>query len=140
MRRQSEKPWIALGISRATWYRHSKPTTWSKRITVAEEAANLGAPSLRSHQRIMRVLDSPLLPFLVAGILKPGQADKLLSSPRRLQQFLEEVEREVERLRASGDEHEHIAAVLAEWLPDAKRQAVVEELHCNGATAPKAAG
>jgi hypothetical protein len=91
-----EKPWIALGISRATWYRHGKPTTWRK-VTMAEEAAMFGFPSLRSFQRVRRVLQSPLAPYVPLTEDVPGfsfgLADKLLSNPGRLKRFLEDVEK-----------------------------------------------
>jgi hypothetical protein len=44
------RPWEAIGVSRATWYGHGKPTTKPQRETQAQLAARLGA-SLRTVQR-----------------------------------------------------------------------------------------
>ena len=87
--RQKDKPWIALGMSRATWYRRGKPTEPRVKVKrVDEVAAQVGAPSVRTYQRIMRVLQSPLGSFLASGDLKPGQADKMLADPESLERFL----------------------------------------------------
>src|SRR5262245_17128917 len=48
--RQSPKPWEAIGMSRATWYRHGKPTEKPTRYTQADVAKILGI-SLRTTQR-----------------------------------------------------------------------------------------
>jgi hypothetical protein len=55
MRRKQSNPWEAIGMSRASWYRHGKPTEKPKRITVADEARRAGV-STRTHQHIMRVM------------------------------------------------------------------------------------
>jgi hypothetical protein len=52
--RQQPKPWTALGISRATWYRHGKPTDKPIRETQALYALQLGK-SVRTIQRLMRI-------------------------------------------------------------------------------------
>ena len=54
MRQMTEAPWLALGISRATWYRLGKPTTRRPRQTQAMTAKRAGF-SLRSMQRASRV-------------------------------------------------------------------------------------
>jgi hypothetical protein len=88
--RQTKKPWVALGISRATWYRHGKPTEWHKLSTQAEEAKK-GGQSLRSYQRFSRVFapgKSRLVQAYVArGGMKLGLADYLLSHPDELRRF-----------------------------------------------------
>jgi len=72
-------PWVALGISRATWYRHGKPTTGRRRLKQAESARRHDA-SLRSLQRAGRILrEAPDLGTQVeAGTLKIGTAERLL--------------------------------------------------------------
>jgi hypothetical protein len=50
-----EKPWEGIGISRATWYRHGKPTKKHERDSPAKMAALFGATSVRTYQRTMRV-------------------------------------------------------------------------------------
>jgi hypothetical protein len=42
-------------MSRASWYRHGKPTEKPERPNVAEQARRAGV-NLRTHQRIMRVM------------------------------------------------------------------------------------
>jgi hypothetical protein len=88
--RQKEKPWVALGISRATWYRHEKPTEWHKRSTQADEA-KMGGLSLRTYERFARVF-GPGKPRLVQsyvahGGMKLGMADYLVSHPAALRRF-----------------------------------------------------
>ena len=46
------KPWEAIGISRATWYRHGKPTENPPRTSIARAARTMGASSTRTFQRI----------------------------------------------------------------------------------------
>jgi hypothetical protein len=48
--RQTPEPWKAIGMSRATWYRHGKPNEKPKRFTQADVARILGV-SLRTTQR-----------------------------------------------------------------------------------------
>ena len=52
--RQRPKPWTVLGISRATWYRHGKPTKKPIRETQATFALQTGR-SVRTLQRLMRI-------------------------------------------------------------------------------------
>ena len=77
-------------MSRATCYRHGKPDKKRERMSVAKMAAMVNAPSVRTYQRILRVLRDPeLAPFLAAGGgLRPGQAEKLLTDPERKLRFL----------------------------------------------------
>jgi hypothetical protein len=44
------QPWKAIGMSRAGWYRHGKPTTKPKRYTQAD-IAKIAGVSLRTIQR-----------------------------------------------------------------------------------------
>jgi hypothetical protein len=83
------KPWEAIGMSRATWYRHGKPSEKPKRITVADAARAAGV-STRTHQRIMRVMrdDKGLAVLMLKhGWCKPGQAEKILTNPRAHRAF-----------------------------------------------------
>lgn len=92
MMRQGVRPWEALGISRATWYRHGKPTKKRRKPkTVAEVAAQVGASSTRTYYRTMRVLGSEqLAAFVHSGQLSMTQADRLLGGdPKYLRRFLE---------------------------------------------------
>jgi hypothetical protein len=87
--RQKDKPWIALGISRATWYRHGKPVEWHKRSTNKDEAA-LNFMSLRTFERFMRVGGSGsklLIGYVIHGGMKLGMADYLLAHPSVLRRF-----------------------------------------------------
>jgi hypothetical protein len=52
--RHSTSPWVAIGISRATWYRQGKPTRKAYRLTQPQAAARLKV-SVRSLQRANRV-------------------------------------------------------------------------------------
>ena len=59
--RQTPKPWDAIGVSRATWYRHGKPTQKPTRVTQEQMAKAFGV-SVRTIQRdralaIKRTLD-----------------------------------------------------------------------------------
>jgi|ERR1700757_1924619 hypothetical protein len=88
MRHKHHKPWEAIGMSRATWYRHGKPVKKRERMTVAKQAEMFGATSVRTFQRMMRVMQDPdLAPFVAAG-LKFGQAEKLLTDPQHKRRFL----------------------------------------------------
>ena len=87
---RSARPWDEVGISRATWYRHGKPTKKPTRPkTVAEIAKQFGASSKRTYQRTMRALQSELGPYVAAGRLSAAQADRMLGDPQRLRRFLE---------------------------------------------------
>ena len=52
--RHSTSPWVAIGISRATWYRQGQPTRKAHRLTQPQAAARLKV-SVRSLQRANRV-------------------------------------------------------------------------------------
>jgi hypothetical protein len=82
------KPWQAIGISRATWYRHGKPTEKPKRSSEAAQARAAGV-SLRTHQRIMRVMgaDTDLAVVMLKGWVKPGRAERVISDPRLHRRF-----------------------------------------------------
>ena len=86
--RQKPKPWEQVGMSRANWYRHSKPTAKPvRRPTVAEQAAFVKI-SLRTYQRCRRAFEHPLLKaLLLAGKMKPGEADWLMAHPEALREF-----------------------------------------------------
>jgi hypothetical protein len=87
---RSTRPWDEVGISRATWYRHGKPTEKPRKPkTVPEIAVRVGASSTRTYQRTMRALNSELGPYVTAGRLSATQADRLLGDPERLRRFLE---------------------------------------------------
>ena len=91
--RQKAQPWLALGMSRATWYRHGKPTEpRPKYKNAAERAAQFGQ-SLRSHQRLMRILSSPLGVFYGIGLLWLTHAEMLLRNPEAMREFLDFVRR-----------------------------------------------
>jgi hypothetical protein len=64
--REKDKPWEAIGMSRANWYRHAKHTSKPWRYV-----------SVRSRTR--RVLrEAPeLAPLLEQGLLELGSAEKL---------------------------------------------------------------
>jgi hypothetical protein len=98
MKTAKPKPWVALGISRATWYRYGKPTDqaaydeqrFMKRGgaggTLAEVAAdlkrNFGINSIRTYQRQVRVRLSPLWPYVERGEISIARADRSLADPR----------------------------------------------------------
>lgn len=71
-------PWLALGISRATWYRLGKPQTKPQRITQAQ-AARESHVSVRNVQRAGRIQrEAPDLAAQVeTGALKIGTAERL---------------------------------------------------------------
>jgi hypothetical protein len=79
MRQKTDAPWLALGISRATWYRQGKPTTRRKRQTQAMTAKQTGL-SLRSMQRAFRVArEVPDLALQVqAGEMTLGAAERII--------------------------------------------------------------
>ena len=103
--RQKDKPWIKLGLSRATWYRYGKPTDqdvvndliWERRPSgkladSLEELKRLcGVTSIRSYQRVMRVMNSELGPYLLAGHISAAKADKILANPEWLQRVRLEI-------------------------------------------------
>jgi hypothetical protein len=76
-------------MSRASWYRHGKPTEKPRRMTAAEEARRAGV-SLRTHQRIMRVMktDIDLARLMICdGWCKPGQAEEIIANPTMHRRF-----------------------------------------------------
>lgn len=79
--RQAGKPWQKIGMGRATWYRHGKPTTKLYRMT-QQQAAVLQNVSLRSVQRASRVLRlaPDLAPLIDSGKLKLGPAEEEVKS------------------------------------------------------------
>jgi hypothetical protein len=90
MMRQSARPWEKIGISRATWYRHGKPTEKPRKPKTAPEIAKqIGVTSTRTYYRTMRALKSDLGPFVTAGHLSVAQVDRLLSDPEHLRRFLQ---------------------------------------------------
>ena len=63
MRKTGERtPWQKIGISRATWYRHGKPTKKPKPKSrmVVNPAAQIIGQKRRTYQRMLRVLASDL--------------------------------------------------------------------------------
>ena len=72
-------PWIALGMSRATWYRLGQPEKKPQRMTQTQIADKF-AVSVRSLQRARRVLrDAPDLAAQVeAGSLTTGTAERIV--------------------------------------------------------------
>ena len=76
----AEPPWLALGLSRATWYRLGKPQTKPPgRTTQAQQADKLDI-SVRTIQRANRIRrEAPdLVDQVVAGTLKLGTAERLV--------------------------------------------------------------
>jgi hypothetical protein len=49
----------------------------------------VGLTSKRSLQRYLRVLQSPLAPFLASGWLAAWRADRMLADPEHVRRFLE---------------------------------------------------
>jgi hypothetical protein len=88
--RQKDRPWIKLGISRATWYRLGKPATKpTKKPTQSQTAATLkiGTRTLQRAARVAR--EAPeLLGLLRAGKLKLRVAEQIILD-RQLQRVLE---------------------------------------------------
>ena len=97
MIRQKDQPWIALGMSRATWYRLGKPDKPRRKFTHEEQLEGLAKngmafSSWRTYQRTMRALTSPLMPYVKSGQMSVNQADKILASPGGAEGFLKMVE------------------------------------------------
>jgi hypothetical protein len=89
------KPWEALGISRATWYRRGKPTEKPIRrghgpFSQRKNAASIHV-SLRTMQRIDRIMefDFDLWRLTVEGHIKPAQAERIVADPVDYQHFLQ---------------------------------------------------
>jgi hypothetical protein len=80
MRQNARQPWLALGISRATWYRLGKPTTKPEQPMAQALLARAQGVSLRSFQRTARIVrKAPSLADSIAtGSLKPGHAERVL--------------------------------------------------------------
>jgi hypothetical protein len=102
MRQKTDKPWEKLGISRATWYRYGKPTDkavyadlrWDKQGAggpLADCADDLkkhfGIGSIRTFQRMTRVLRSPLWPYVEHGQVSIARADRSLADPEFMRRF-----------------------------------------------------
>jgi hypothetical protein len=60
VRHMKQNPWTAIGMSRASWYRHGKPTKKPVKQTLAQWCAEHGA-KLRTIQRYKRVFKDPEL-------------------------------------------------------------------------------
>jgi hypothetical protein len=91
MRQKNVKPWEKIGISRATWYRHEKPTEKPERDNLADVAKQFGYPSVRSMQRALRVMRSELWPIVERGLVSIAKADRSLADPdfmRRAREIL----------------------------------------------------
>jgi len=89
------EPWKAIGMSRASWYRHGKPTEKPERTSVAAAARAAGV-SVRTHQRIMRVMAADInlaVLMLEHGWCKPGQAEAIIKHPVLLRKFRRMVKR-----------------------------------------------
>ncbi len=73
-------PWLALGISRATWYRLGKPQTKPERITQTQAAREFHV-SVRNVQRARRIQrEAPdLAAQIEAGTLKIGTAERFVA-------------------------------------------------------------
>jgi hypothetical protein len=70
-------------MSRASWYRHDKPTEKRRRITRADQARQAGL-TLRTFQRFERVLAADMDLFVLMardGWCKPGQAEQIIAKP-----------------------------------------------------------
>jgi len=80
-------------MSRASWYRHGKPTEKPERPNVAKRAQMMGAPSTRTHQRIERVMRVPELALMIEHGWKPAQCERVLNDPPLLRKFLREYRR-----------------------------------------------
>jgi hypothetical protein len=79
--RQCTKQWEALGMSRATWYRHSKPSKKPKHKMTQAEIAKAAHISLRGFQRARRIarFAPDLMPLVQDGSLMLGSAEKMLA-------------------------------------------------------------
>ena len=89
-------------MSRASWYKHGKPTQKPRRLTIAERMGAFGLlldqPELtraaeryssRTLQRMERVMRVPeLTSMMLHHGWKPAQCERLLTNPQRLRKFL----------------------------------------------------
>ena len=103
MRQKASQPWLALGMSRATWYRLGKPETKPERPMTQPLRARLMHVSLRSLQRGERVARSApgLADQVAAGALKIGRAERLLFSPT-FKEMRQKAVNETPQRRSSG--------------------------------------
>jgi hypothetical protein len=103
MRQKASQPWLALGMSRATWYRLGKPETKPERPMTQPLRARLMNASLRSLQRGERVARSApgLADQVAAGVLKIGRAERLLFSPT-FKEMRQKAVNEAPQRRSSG--------------------------------------
>jgi len=89
------RQWEALGMSRASWYRHGKPaekpTQRGQGPFSQRKMAAGNRVSLRTQQRIARIIESDfdLAMMVLDGEVKPGQAEKTITDPLEYQCFLE---------------------------------------------------
>jgi hypothetical protein len=77
---KQDKPWEALKVSRATWYRYGKPTT-PKPMTIAQWAKADGwsprsAQRLQQRIRYVERLAPDLLREIMSGNLKASDAEQ----------------------------------------------------------------
>jgi hypothetical protein len=103
MRQKASQPWLALGMSRATWYRLGKPQTKPERPMTQPLRARLMNVSLRSLQRGERVARSApgLADQVAAGALKVGRAERLLFSAT-FKEMRQKAVNETPQRRSSG--------------------------------------
>ena len=103
--RHTPKPWEAIGISRATWYRHGKPTEKPPRPSIARRAQMMGAPSVRTLQRIERVMAAniELAALILQGRCKPGQAEAIIANPAEHRRFRKWLKAEKKRIAEQQD-------------------------------------
>ena len=82
MRQEPKTPWERIGVSRATWYRHGKPTTKPTKPTriTQKQLAEQWDISLRSVQRASRILrEAPdLEPLIQARKLTMAKAEQII--------------------------------------------------------------
>jgi hypothetical protein len=79
MRQQKQPPWIAIGMSRASWYRHGKPDTKPARMTQALKARmlDIGVRTIQRADRVMR-LAPELEPLILSGEMSLAKAEKFV--------------------------------------------------------------
>jgi hypothetical protein len=113
-----QKPWEAIGMSRATWYRRGKPAKPRTRITAADTAKAFGMGSARSYCRMMRALTSELGPYVASGQMTPAFADRILSGgPEQVRRFLRWLAEVSAGLKAGKSESEIIAGLSPDARP-----------------------
>jgi len=89
------KPWEAIGMSRASWYRHGKPTkTPIRRGRGPFSQRNMAVGnhvSLRTQQRMDRIMefDFDLWSLTIDGNIKPAQAERIIADPVKYYRFLQ---------------------------------------------------